>query len=124
MSTGIQVERVLDRDTQHVQVAIDPEQIVDGLARALKNQHIYLTLLLQADPETKRDARARLVRALSGDAFTVVLSPTEARQVSQELDEVAREAYPCAVGHCESLADEDYCDAHLDAGAGLARSAS
>lgn len=124
MTTGIQVERILDRDTQTVQVALDPELIVDGLARALRNHHIYLTLLLQADPATKRDARARLIRALSGDALTVTLEVTDARAVSEELDVAAREAYPCTVGHCESLADEDYCDAHLDAGAGHIRSAS
>lgn len=124
MSAPVAVERVLDEEHSIV-ITIDPEHVVDALATRLAGMHGPMMLMrqLDADHPQRAEARRKVVQALGSITLQVTLDRAGVLALVEDLEVAAREPVPCAVGHCSSLADDDYCDGHLDAGAGHVRRA-
>lgn len=114
-SPAVRVERVLDEE-HTVLVSLDPDKVVDALSWALKGLHIQMTLLHNRDQRAREVARQRLIRALSGIALQVTLTPADAEQLSEHLTEAAATPTQCVL--CDRLADTDFCGRCIDGGAG------
>ena len=124
MTAPITVERVLDEEHSIV-ITIDPDHVVDALATRLAGMHGPMMLMrqLDADHPQRAEARRKIVHTLGSITLQVTVDRAGALALVEDLEVAAREPVSCAVGHCGSLADDDYCDRHLDAGAGDVRRA-
>ena len=119
MVTPITVEQITDVDVFTVQVTLDPAEIIEALAEALRGKAEKLMLIRALPPEhsSRRQAFADL-RALLADVFTVTLTQKQAQTLSYDLDDACD--LPDQCGYCESysvvkIEGVDMCHLHAAA---------
>jgi len=88
MTSPITAEQVVDVDTYVVQVSLDPAQIIEALAEAMRGKAEKLMLIRALPPEhsSRRQAFAEL-RTLLADVFAVTLTPDQAEALGGDLYE-------------------------------------
>ena len=102
MNTPITAEQVCDVDTYVVQVSLDPAQIIEALAEAMRGKAEKLMLIRALPPEhsSRRQAFAEL-RTLLADVFAVTLTPDQAEALGGDL-------YEATILHEQCHYDEKY----------------
>ena len=101
MKTPITVEQITDVDVFTVQVTLDPAQIIEALAEALRGKAEKLMLIRALPPEHSSRLQAFAdLRALLADVFTITLLPAQAETLSYALDDACDLPDQCA--WCES----------------------
>jgi len=119
MKTPITVEQITDVDVFTVQVTLDPAQIIEALAEALRGKAEKLMLIRALPPEHSSRLQAFAdLRALLADVFTITLLPAQAETLSYALDDACDLPDQCA--WCESysvvkIEGVDMCHVHAAA---------
>jgi hypothetical protein len=102
-----------------VQVTLDPAQIIEALAEALRGKAEKLMLIRALPPEHSSRLQAFAdLRALLADVFTITLLPAQAETLSYALDDACDLPDQCA--WCESysvvkIEGVDMCHVHAAA---------
>jgi hypothetical protein len=102
MTAPLTVEQVIDVDVFTVQVTLDPAEIIEALAEALRGKAEKLMLIRALPPEhsSHRQAFAEL-RTLLADVFTITLTPAEANALDVDLYDAS--TIPDQCRYCESF---------------------
>lgn len=119
MTTPITVEQVIDVDVFTVQVTLDPTEIIEALAEAMRGKAEKLMLIraLPAEHSSRRQAIAEM-RTLLADVLTWTLTPTQAVTLSLDLSEATTRPDECDYCHSYSVVTVegvDMCHRHAAA---------